>query len=118
MAGYSKIWHHGNSFEGGEIYFCGSFDACWTNRGYITCNKCQRQKGSKLLRRELKIILGFYQQPPAYRLANDLGLIYKTVRRVVQRLRETTYHVSELEASRLKGEIESDEAYFSKNWVV
>ena len=102
MAGYSKICHHGNSFEGEEIYFCGSFDACWTKRGHIKCNKCQRQKGSKLLRRELKIILGFYQQQPAYRLANDLGLNYKTVRRVVQRLRETTYHVSELEASRLK----------------
>ena len=102
MAGYSKICYHGNSFERREIYFCGSFDACWTKRGYIKCNKCQRQKGSKLLSRELKITLGFYQQQPAYRLANDLGLNYKTVRRVVQRLRETTYHVSELEASRLK----------------
>jgi hypothetical protein len=48
-------------------------------------------------------------------LANDLGLNDKTVRRFVQRLRKTTSHVSELEASRLKREIESDEAYFSKN---
>ena len=30
---------------------CGSFDAWWTKRGYIKCNKCQRQNVSKLLLR-------------------------------------------------------------------
>ncbi len=52
-------------------------------RGYIKCNKCQRQKGSHLFRRELRIILGFYQQQPAYRLASDLGINYKTVTRII-----------------------------------
>ena len=72
----------------------------------------ERQKGGHLLRRELKIITGFYQQQPAYRLARDLGINYKTVTRVYQRLREAIYHVSELEAGKLKGEIELDEVYF------
>jgi Holliday junction resolvasome RuvABC DNA-binding subunit len=66
----------------------------------------------------LIIILGFYRQQPADRLANDPGLNYKTARRFVLRLQKTTSHVSELEASRLKREIESGEAYSSKNWVV
>jgi len=112
MVSSSKISYHDNFLSGKKCVFCGSFKICRTKRGYIKCNKCQRQKGSHLLRRELKIILGFYQQQPAYRLASDLGVNYKTVTRVYQRLREAIYHVSELEAGRLKGEIELDEAYF------
>jgi transposase len=101
-----------NFFNGKKCVYCGSFKVCRTQRGYIKCNLCGRQKGSHLLRRELKIITGFYQQQPAYRMARDLGINYKTVTRVYQRLREAIYHVSELEAGRLKGEIELDEAYF------
>jgi transposase len=102
----------GNFLQGKKCVFCGSFKVCRTRRGYIKCNLCGRQKGGTLLRRELKIITGFYQQQPAYRLARDLGVNYKTITRVYQRLREAIYHVSELEAGRLKGEIELDEAYF------
>ena len=112
MASSSKISYHDNFLNGKKCVFCGSFSVCRTKRGYIKCNKCQRQKGSHLLRRELRIILGFYQQQPAYRLASDLGINYKTVTRVYQRLREAIYHVSELEGGKLKGEIELDEAYF------
>ena len=49
---------------------------------------------------------------PAYQLSQDLGLDVKVVTRIYQRLREALYHVTELEASKLKGEIELDEAYF------
>ena len=49
---------------------------------------------------------------PAYRVAIDLGVTYPTVARVYQRLRETLYHVAELEGDRLSGEIEIDESYF------
>jgi hypothetical protein len=52
--------------------------------------------------RELNSIPGFYQQQSAYRLANNLRSSYKTEIRIVQRLRETSYHVSDLEARRLK----------------
>jgi len=64
------------------------------------------------LRKEIGIITGFYQQQPAYRVASDLGLDYQVVSRVYQRMREAIYHVAELEAGKLKGEIEIDEAYF------
>jgi transposase len=60
----------------------------------------------------LEIIKGFYQLVPAYRLATDLALDVKTVTRVYQHLRECLYHTTELEAGRLRGEIELDEAYF------
>jgi hypothetical protein len=99
-------------FRGRRISSCGSFDACWAKRGYIKCNKCQRQKGSKFLCRQLRVILGSDQQQPAYRLTNDLGLNYKTATRVYRRLQKTIHHVSGLEADRLIREIESDKAYF------
>lgn len=38
--------------------------------------------------------------------------LHKTITRVYQRLREAIYHVTELEGSRLNGEIEIDESYF------
>jgi transposase len=112
MVSYSKISYHDNFLSGKKCVFCGSFKVCRTKRGYIKCNKWKRQKGSHLLRRELKIIRGFYQQQPAYRLASDLGVNYQTVTRVYQKLREAIYHVSELESGKLRGEIELDEAYF------
>jgi transposase len=64
------------------------------------------------LRREVGIVTGFYQQQPAYRVARDLGVDYQTVTRAYQHLREALYHVAELEAGKLKGEIEIDEGYF------
>ncbi len=42
----------------------------------------------------------------------DLKLDQKTVARVYQHLRECLYHTAELEAGKLRGEIELDEAYF------
>lgn len=73
---------------------------------------CRKQESLKQLRKEIAIITGFYQQQPAYRVATDLGVDYQAVSRVYQRLREAIYHVAELEAGKLKGEIEIDEAYF------
>jgi transposase len=61
---------------------------------------------------EIAIVTGFYQQCPAYRLHHDLGVDYQTVTRVYQSLRETLYHLAELEGRKLGGEIEMDEAYF------
>jgi len=112
MVSYSKISYHDNFLSGKKCVYCGSYKVCRTKRGYIKCNKCKKQKGSKILRRELKIIRGFYQQQPAYRLASDLGVSYQTVTRVYQKLRQAIYHVSELESRKLAGEIELDEAYF------
>src|SRR3989339_725777 len=103
-----------NFLRGRKCIFCGSFGICKTRRGYVKCRHktCGKQKSLKRLRKEIGIITGFYQQQPAYRVANDLGLGYQVVTRVYQRLREAIYHVAELEAGKLKGEIEIDEAYF------
>jgi len=65
-----------------------------------------------MILREIGIIIGFYQQQPAYRLANDLGIDYNTVTRVYQKLRTLIYHITELEGAKLSGEIEMDESYF------
>lgn len=65
-----------------------------------------------MIRREIGIITGFYQQVPAYRLANDLGVDYQTITRVFQNLRLLLYHITELEGAKLSGEVEMDEAYF------
>jgi transposase len=45
-------------------------------------------------------------------LAQDLGVDFKVVTRVYQRLREALYHLAELAGGKLKGEIELDDAYF------
>ena len=103
-----------NFLRGRKCIFCGSFKVHRTKRGYVRCrNKaCGKQKSLKRLRREIAILTGFYQQQPAYRVGTDLGLDYQAVSGVYQRLREAIYHVAELEAGKLKGEIEIDEAYF------
>lgn len=101
-----------NFLRGRKCIFCGSFKLSKTQRGYLKCAKCKRQKSLNQLRRELAIVKGFYQQQPAYRLANDLTLDYQTVTRVYQKLRQALYHVAELEGSKLSGEIELDESYF------
>ena len=103
-----------NFLRGKKCVFCGSFKVCKTGRGYIKCHrgKCGKQKSFKRLRKEIGILTGFYQQQPAYRVANDFDLDYQVVTRVYQRLREAIYYTAELEAGKLKGEIEIDEAYF------
>lgn len=101
-----------NFLRGNKCVVCGSFNVCKTGRGYVKCLVCQKQKSLKQLRREITIVTGFYQQQPAYRLAADLGVSYQVVTRVYQRLREASYHMAELEAGKLKGEIEIDDAYF------
>ena len=103
-----------NFLRGRKCLFCGSFKVCRTRRGYVRCRSksCGKQKSLKRLRREVAILTGFYQQKPAYRVGMDLGLDYQTVSGVYQRLREAIYHVAELEAGKLKGEIEIDDAYF------
>jgi len=103
-----------NFLRGRKCVFCGSFKVCRTRRGYARCKHttCGKQKSLKQLRKEIGIITGFYQQQPAYRVASDLGVDYQAVSRVYQQLREAIYHVAELEAGKLKGEIEIDEAYF------
>ena len=92
--------------------FCGSYRLWRTGRGYLKCRKCRRQKGRRILKRELGVIVGFYQQIPANRLAYDLGVNYRTVERVYRKLRELLYHTCELEGGRLSGQIEIDESYF------
>jgi transposase len=103
-----------NFLRGRKCVFCGSFKVVRTARGYVKCRRagCGRSKSLARLRREIAILAGFYQLVPAYRLAQDLGVDVKVVSRVYQRLREALFHLTELEAGRLKGEIELDEAYF------
>jgi len=101
-----------NFLRGRKCVFCGSFKVNRTARGYAKCRKCRRQKSLQKIRTEIAIITGFYQQCPAYRLAKDRGVDYQTVTRVYQSLRETLYHIAELEGRKLSGEIEMDEAYF------
>ncbi len=101
-----------NFLRGRKCIFCGSFKVNKTSRHYIKCRLCGKSKSLTKLKRELEIIKGFYQQQPAYRLANDLHGDSKVVTRVYQHLRKTLYHMCELEGSKLRGEIELDEAYF------
>lgn len=103
-----------NLLRGRKCVFCWSFRVNRTQRGYVKCRTCRRQKSLAKLRREIAILQGFYQQVPAYRLAHDLGVDPKVISRVYQKLRTALFHVAELEgmASKLSGEIELDEAYF------
>ena len=101
-----------NFLRGKKCIFCGSFKTNKTARGYVKCQSCKRQKSLKMIRKEIGIVTGFYQQQPAYRLANDLGVDYQTVTRVYQKLRLTIYHIAELEGTKLSGEVEMDESYF------
>src|SRR3989344_5290591 len=101
-----------NFFRGKQSVRCGSFKVNRTARGYVKCRWCHKQKSLKMIRAEIGIVTGFYQQQPAYRLANDLGTDYQTVTRVYQKLRLAIYHIAELEGAKLSGEIEMDESYF------
>jgi len=101
-----------NFLRGKKCVWCGSFKVNKTTRGYVKCRSCHKQKSLKMIRAEIGIVTGFYQQQPAYRLANDLGVDYQTTTRVYQKLRLAIYHITELEGAKLSGEIELDEAYF------
>jgi transposase len=101
-----------NFLRGKKCIFCNSFKTNKTARGYVKCRVCKKQKSLKMIRKEIGIVTGFYQQVPAYRLANDLGVDYQTITRVFQKLRTLLYHITELEGTKLSGEIEMDEAYF------
>ena len=101
-----------NFLRGKKCIYCGSFKVNRTARGYVKCRSCHKHKSLKLLRTEIAIVTGFYQQQPAYRLASDLGADYQAVTRVYQKLRLAIYHITELEGTRLSGEIEMDESYF------
>lgn len=101
-----------NFLRGRKCIFCGSFKVIHTSRGYVRCSRCGKSKSLSRLRREIRILQGFYQWQPAYRLSQDLGVDVKVVTRVYHRMREALYHLTELEAGKLKGEIELDEAYF------
>ncbi len=98
-----------NFLRGRKYIFCGSFQVLHTQRGYVKCGRCG--KSLWRLRRELRILQGFYPWQPAYRLSQDLGLDVNVVPRIYHRLREALSHVTELEAGKLKGESELDEAY-------
>ena len=69
----------------------------------MKCGRCGKSKSLRRLRREIRILQGFYQLQPAYRLSQDLGLDVKVVTRVYHRVREAVYHVTELEAAKLMG---------------
>ena len=101
-----------NFLRGRKCIFCGSFQIIHTIRGYVRCSLCGKSKSLSRLRREIQILQGFYQLQPAYRLSQDLSVDVKVVTRVYHRMREALYHLTELEAGKLKGEIELDEAYF------
>jgi len=101
-----------NFLRGKKCVLCGSFKVYRTGRGYVKCRQCGHQKSLRKIRLGIAIVTGFHQQCPAYRLASDLGVDYQTVTRLYQSLRNTLYHLAELEGKKLSGDIEMDESYF------
>ncbi len=101
-----------NFLRGRQGIFCRSFQVLRTRRGYMKCGRCGKSKRLRRLRRESRSLQGFSQLQPVSRLSQDLGLDVKVVTSIYHRMREALYHVTELEAGKLKGEIERDEAYF------
>ena len=101
-----------NFLRGRKCMFCGSFQVLHTRRGYVKCGRCGKSKSLRRLRREIGILPGFSQWQPAYRLSQDLSLDVKVVTRIYHRMREALSQVTELEAGKLKGESELDEASF------
>jgi len=79
----------------------------------VKCSRCKRQKSLRRLQRELLVLSAFKRQQTARLTAIDLGLDYKAVKRVYDRLRLAIVRWCEAEGQRLlSGEIELDEAYF------
>ena len=101
-----------NFLRGRKCIFCGSLSGVANAPRLCEMSALWKSKSLRRLRREIRILQGFCQLQPAYRLSQDLGLDLKVVTRVYHRVREALYHVTELEAGKLKGEIELDEAYF------
>ena len=99
-------------YLGRKCIFCHHRKVWKTKRGYIKCRFCKRQKGLRILRRELMVIVGFYQQQPATQCALDLRVNYQAVTRIYQRIRNLLLHLCELEGAKMSGEIELDESYF------
>jgi len=99
-------------YLGRKCVFCGHRKIWKTRRGYAKCKYCKKVKGIRILRRELNIIMAFYQQQPANQTALDLAINYQAVTRVYNRLRNLLWHLCELEGAKMSGEIEVDEAYF------
>ena len=83
-----------NFLRGRKCIYCGSFKVHKTARGYAKCGRCGKTKSLVRLRREIAILVGFYQLQPAYRLAIDLAVDVKVVSRVYQRMREALYHLA------------------------
>ena len=107
----TKTWL--TSFSSGrKCIYCGSRTVCITQRRYIKCLKCKRQKSLKKLRFELEVLLSFVHQRPAYQVAIEYGVSYQTVASIFRSVRELLFHQCELEGTRLSGDIEIDEAYF------
>ncbi len=111
LTGCSTICSQWQSFRVGKISLCDSFDVCWMERGMDQSSRCQRQTGSRILRRVLRIILGLYQQQSSCRLASNPGINYETAPRVYQGLRNAMYHICQSDGGRLKGKDDLDEAY-------
>ena len=99
-------------YLGRKCVFCHHRKMWKTKRRYVKCRFCKRQKGIQMLRRELKIIVGFYQQQPATQCALDVSVNYQAVTRVYVRIRNLLLHLCELEGAKMSGEIEIDESYF------
>ena len=51
-----------NFLKGRKCISCGSFKVNKTARGYVKCRSCSVQKSLARLRREIAILVGFYQQ--------------------------------------------------------
>src|SRR3990167_2960748 len=92
-------------YLGRKCIFCHHRKVWKTKRGYIKCRFCKRQKGLRILRRELMVIVGFYQQQPATQCALDLRVNYQAVTRIYQRIRNLLLHLCELEGAKMQEEI-------------
>ncbi|MCH8039421.1 MAG: hypothetical protein IH977_03640 [Nitrospinae bacterium] len=54
-----------NFLQGRECIFCGSDKVVHTRRGYVKCSRGEKSKSLSRLRREIRILQGFYQLQPA-----------------------------------------------------
>ena len=97
---------------GRKCVYCGHRKAYRTRRGYRKCWYCKREKSLKRLKREIFVLCAFRRQQTALLTSIDLGIPYKAVKRIYDKLRLAIIQQCEVEAGKLKGEIEIDEAYF------
>src|SRR3990170_7279587 len=97
---------------GRKCVYCGHRKAYRTRRGYRKCWYCKREKSLKRLKREIFVLCAFRRQQTALLTSIDLGIPYKAVKRIYDKLRLAIIQQCEVEAGKLSGEIELDEAYF------